>query len=565
MQSGIHVCFGLRRAELLQWLQSHYDIATSLPQTSYKICLVDSQSLDRAASRIRKLKQSNPRLYMPLVLISDREDLGRMAGILDDILDEVVLEPVTVNELKVRINALLKAHEFSARAQNLEHNETKLQLQAQRLANLSENVPGMIFQFAVLRDGTKKFEYISNGIRDIFGIEPEEGMKDPMLIIGSVHPEEINLFQERLNYAILNHQPFFWQGRYTINGKLKWLRSASTPHDTDYGVTWDGVIVDITALKEAEDRVRDLARFNEQIIENTREGIIVFDKELHITRWNRSMEEISGLARERVVGLLPQEVFPFLKTKGAIRQFEQALDGKRVKTEDYWYVFAESGARGWAVNTVVPFRDASGEIIGVLCAISEITERKNYEQELKAALADLKRRNEELSMINAELDTAYDRLQKIDRAKTEFVSTASHEIRTPLASILGFVQTILSPDIELSDKKQKEYLQVIESETKRLNQLVDTMLNISRLDAGKQQLQLGRFALSDLVRAIKDTISLESTRHIFVNVIDKDPGLVRADKQQINLVIRNILNNAIRYTGEGGKIDITIEKKPGEV
>lgn len=565
MQSGIHVCLGLQKAELLQWMQSQYDVATSLPQAAYKICLVDSQSLDSAAVQIRKIKQRNPHFYMPLILMSNRDDFGRVAGLLDDILDEVILEPVTVDELRLRISALLKAHEFSTRAQKLEHTEIKLQLQAQRLANLSENVPGMIFQFAVLRDGTKRFEYISDGIRDIFGIEPEEGIKDPMAIIGRVHPEEVNFFQETLSHAIQNHQSFFWQGRYIIDGNTKWLRSASTPHVTDYGETWDGIIVDVTALKEAEDKLKDLAKFYEQIIENTHEGIIVFDKDLRITRWNRSMEEISGLSREQVVGCRPREVFPFLNTEGNILQFEQTLDGKRVVTKDYWFVFAESGARGWAENTDVPLHDAKGDIIGVLCAVREITRRKNYEQELKATLADLKRRNEELSMINAELDTAYDRLQKIDRAKTEFVSTASHEIRTPLASILGFVQTILSPDIHLSDKSQKEYLQVIESETKRLSQLVDTMLNISRLDAGKQQLQLGRFALSDLVRATKNTISFESARHIIVNVIEKDPGMVWADKQQINLVIRNILNNAIRYTGEGGKIDITIEKKPGEV
>ncbi|MFP4164612.1 MAG: ATP-binding protein [Chitinispirillaceae bacterium] len=564
MKDPVHVYTGQHRAGLLEWLHSDFEVITSLPENGYNLCVVDFAALDRAASEIRRCKQCYPDLYHPLLLITDPERLNQL-GAFSDIVDEVLLEPVSETELKLRVNSLLQAHELSLKAQKLKENELKLQLQAQRLANLSENVPGMIFQFAVKHDGTKEFEYISEGIRDIFGIEPEEGLRDPMLIIGTVHPEEIDQFQRTLAYAIQNSLPFFWQGRYIIKGKLKYLRNASTPHKTDYGLTWDGIVVDISALKEAEDKNRDLAEFNEQILENTHEGIVVYDKNLRITKWNCSMEKISGLPRDKVIGHHPREVFPFLVTEGMFMQFEQALTGNRVQTNDYWFVFAESGARGWAENTDIPLRDAKGEINGVLCTVNEITVRKKYEQELSRSVSDLRKRNEELRMINAELDSAYDRLMHIDRAKTEFVSTASHEIRTPLASILGFVQTVLSPDIKMPDQKQKEYLHIVEAETKRLNELVDTMLNISRLDAGKQQLQPSRFTLPELVRTIINTISINDKRDIRISVAEHDRGLVNADKQQISLVIRNILSNAIRYTRQGGKIEIVIDSKNEEV
>ncbi len=564
MQSRIHLFLESHRAELLQWLQSRFDITTSIPQNDFSLCLTDFQSLDRISSQVRRIKQGNPQLYMPVLLLVSRDDILRIDGHYKESVDEVVLEPVVFNEMEFRIDALLKSHEFSLKAQKLQQNQTKLQLQAQRLANLSENVPGMLFQFAVLHDGTRKFEYISEGIKDIFGIEPEEGLKDPMKIIGTVHPNEINLFLATLNHAVANHQPLFWHGRYIINGKTKWLRNASTPHVTNYGETWDGVIVDVTAFKEAEDKIRDLAKFNEQIIENTHEGLVVCDTALRITKWNRSMEKISGLPRERVIGQHPLKVFSFFNTEEKVL-FEQALEGKRVQTGDYPFEFTESGARGWAQNTHVPLRNAKGEIIGVLCAVNEITARKKFERELRKTVIDLERTNEELKTINTELETAYERLKDIDKAKTEFVSTASHEIRTPLAGILGYVQTILSPDLDIPDKKEKEYLQIIESETRRLNELVNTMLNISRLDAGKQKLQLSSFSLSDLVRATIAATFSKNRNEVLFKVTEKDRGLVQADKQQIGLVIQNILCNAIRYTPVGGEIDITIDIAPGKV
>ncbi|MDG5814169.1 PAS domain S-box protein [Chitinispirillales bacterium ANBcel5] len=562
---SIHIVTEMYTSELFRWFQTEYELVSSLPSSDFDLCIIDWLTLQHVATRLKEIKQKSNELYNPVLLISENGQVDMARENFGEIIDEIAFVPLNPYELRLRIQNLMRAREFSQKAEKAGERELQLKLQAQRLDNLSENVPGMIYQFAVKHDGTKFFEYISNGIRDIFEIEPREGLNDPMLIINPVHPEEIDKFMETLTYAIQNNEPFFWEGRYIIKGKTKWLRSASTPHETDYGLTWDGVLVDITALKEAEARIRDLAKFNEQIIESTHEGIVVCDTNLHITKWNRSMEEISGLAREQVIGRHPQDVFPFLVTEGMFLQFDQALEGKQVQTKDYWFVFADSGARGWAENTNVPLRDAKGEVIGVLCAVNEITERKNYEQELQKTVEALKKRNEELRMINAELDTAYDRLKNIDRAKTEFVTTASHEIRTPLASILGFVQTVLSPDIQMPDQKQKEYLKIVEAETMRLNQLVDTMLNISRLDAGKQQLQLSTFTLSDLVHTIKNTISIESKRAITINVTEKERGLVHADKQQISQVIRNILSNAIRYTRQGGTVEILIDRRPEEV
>lgn len=560
----IHLCFESQRNEIIEWLQSRYEVIKTIPQEAYGLFLVDSVSFERIVQCIRMIKNKNTHVYMPVILVSNRADLNKIENRFSGVVDEVLFEPIVITELRLRIEALLKAHEFSIKAKQLYENEIKLELQAKRLDNLSKNVPGMIYQFAVPNQGSTRFEYISNGCREIFDVEPEEAVKHPQLIISTVHPDERKDYENNLANAIQERRTWTWEGRYIIKGKTKWIKGASTPHAESYGFIWDGVMVDVTALKEAEENVRNLALYNEQIVENTNEGILVCDTGMHITTWNHALEKISGIPRSEVIGHHPLEFFQFLVTQRLHLQFEQALYGIAGQTKDYWYEFEKSGKSGWAKNLNIPLRNAKGEITGVLCTIDEITISKKAEEELKSMVTNLQNKNEELTKMNKELDNANDRLKNIDAIKSQFVSTASHEIRTPLTSILGFVQTLRAPGIKIPEGNRLEYLKIIENEAIRLSQLVESLLNISRLEAGKQELRRNVFFISELISAIRDTIHLEK-RNINIIIVEKDSGQVSADSQQIELVIRNILNNAVRYTRPGGTIEVIISRTVKEV
>ncbi len=435
----INLCLGHYRKELAEWLDSRYEVTTEIPHERFKLCFIDFDSIDTSLPVLRECKENNPDLFLPVVLVCNKGEVNSIIKQLDGIVDEVLLEPVEIAELRLRTKTLLNAATMSARTDCSYQNEMKLELQAQRLANLSENVPGMIYQFAVFNDGSTRFEYISSGCKDIFEIDPQQAIKDPLFIISTVHPHERAQFQKELTDAIREKRSFYWEGRYLIDHKIKWLRVASTPHKTDYAMVWDGVMIDITRLKQTE-----------------------------------------------------------------------------------------------------------GELITIV--------------------KQLQKKNEELTLLNSQLDRANEKLRGIDKAKTKFISTAAHEIRTPLTSILGFVQTILSPDIQLPDPSQKEYLKIVESETKRLSNLVKTMLDISRLDAGRQELHLSRFDITERIYQIKSTISSEVKGEIFFTIIVKSVDtLVCADAQQITLVIRNLLDNAMRYTQPGDFIEITVDRNNDEV
>ncbi|KMQ49364.1 LuxR family transcriptional regulator, partial [Chitinispirillum alkaliphilum] len=436
----IHLCFDRYRKEVAEWLGSGYELTTELPSDRFDLCFVDYGSIDSIAKHLRAKKESDPAVFMPVVLVLSDEEFAVTENHIDKIVDEVILEPLRGGELNLRVKNLLRTHYLSFQAKKLQENEMKLELQAQRLANLSENVPGMIYQFAVYKDQTAKFEYISEGCREIFELEPQQGLKDPGLIISTVHPDEREKFERELADAISANREFLWEGRYLINGKLKWIKAASTPHKADYAMVWDGVMIDVSDVKKTEAKLR-------------------------------------------------------------------------------------------------------------------------------STVGDLQNKNRELAKLNSELDDANEKLRNIDKAKTKFISTAAHEIRTPLTSILGFVQTILSPEIQLTKDLEAEYLKIVENETRRLSQLVDTMLNISRLDAGRQELNLRSVDIAPLLQDVVNSLSSEVKQDIEIRIVANARGIVCADSQQIGLVVRNLLDNAIRYTEPGGLIQISVDKveEDGEI
>jgi signal transduction histidine kinase len=159
---------------------------------------------------------------------------------------------------------------------------------------------------------------------------------------------------------------------------------------------------------------------------------------------------------------------------------------------------------------------------------------------------------------NIQLDIANKKLHEKNRLKSEFISKAAHELRTPLTSIIGFAQTLLMDDIEISPQEHTEFLKMILSEGKRLNTLISDMMDLSKIELGIISLQYERF---DPVSIIKETVNIfQETNHFPVNVkTDENLPYVYADKNRLKQVIMNILNNAYLYGKNGSNILITLK------
>ena len=161
-------------------------------------------------------------------------------------------------------------------------------------------------------------------------------------------------------------------------------------------------------------------------------------------------------------------------------------------------------------------------------------------------------------------DMAFE-LEQSDNIKNNFISDVSHELRTPMTTIAGFVDGIL--DDTIPPEKQKDYLMIVKEETARLSGLVNSFLDMTRLKTGKLSLEMTDFDINETIRRI--LINFENKindKNISVEVeLEKESCYVRADRDSIKRVVTNLLDNAIKFTNEGGKIIVKVYGKQQEV
>jgi signal transduction histidine kinase len=147
----------------------------------------------------------------------------------------------------------------------------------------------------------------------------------------------------------------------------------------------------------------------------------------------------------------------------------------------------------------------------------------------------------------AELEAALEQAREADRSKTEFLSTIAHELRTPLAAIKGFCSTLLQDDVEWPPHTQREFLSIIDQESDRLADMVDHLLDFSRLEAGALEIQPVACQLADIIARISDRLHMLAHKHVLIVDIPADLPLVRADPQRIGQVLSNLVENATKY------------------
>jgi K+-sensing histidine kinase KdpD len=147
-------------------------------------------------------------------------------------------------------------------------------------------------------------------------------------------------------------------------------------------------------------------------------------------------------------------------------------------------------------------------------------------------------------------------LKELDRMKTELLSTVSHELRTPLGSIKGYATTLLTHGNKLRREEQREFLEIIDSEADRLRELIENLLDMSRLEAGVLRIDMEPVRLASIAREVTRKLQLATPNHqLALDWPSSDP-LVNADQRRIYQVIQNLLTNAVKYAPDGGCISL---------
>ena len=321
-----------------------------------------------------------------------------------------------------------------------------------------------------------------------------------------------------------------------------------------------GVAFDLSGAKGATPASMIAEARLKDAIESIPEAFVLWDAQGKLALWNKRFAAIFRFPeRGLVAGLTSEEASTLARTRGdIIQQYfapEAALDQQSVEV-------ALPGDRWLHVSRR---RTAEG---GLVCVASNVTDmkrraraQKKKERELKSTVDDLKRSRGELSETMQKYELEKHRAEEASRSKSEFLANMSHELRTPLNAINGFSEIMQSELYgPVGDEKYKEYVSDILASGRHLLELIDDILDMSKIEAGRIELDPKRV---ELERVLTESVRLVAKRAgdagVKLTASVRHAPAVWADARAVKQVTLNLLSNALKFTPAGGEVTITAE------
>jgi len=291
-------------------------------------------------------------------------------------------------------------------------------------------------------------------------------------------------------------------------------------------------------LKQAEQALVESNQFNMQIIRSAQEGIIVYDLNLNYQVWNPFMEKLTGIPFYEVVGKQLLEVFPSLGDTGVSPIIEKALQGTNIQERDIFLSIPTTGKTGWITETTAPLLNTSGEIVGVITTVRNITERKLAEEKLKA---------DEIL------------LKELNADKDRFISILAHDLKSPFNIILGYLDLLTEKLRDYDIDRIEDQIKIIFNSAQNTYKLLEDILLWARTQSGKIPFEPKRLNFNSICNEILDTLRLNADAKN-ISIVSSMSGdiFLFADHEMLKTILRNLISNAIKFTYVGGRIIINI-------
>ncbi len=396
----------------------------------------------------------------------------------------------------------------------------------------------------------------SDNTAALFGVAKENFSTNVHFFQG-VHPQDRLQVIDAVNACIKHHTPYtiehrcIWQ-----NGTIRWLLGRGY-------VTYDvlgnpkfmrGVVQDITVRKAAEQALATQLRHNQLILATTQEGFIIVDAQGRLREVNQSYVKLSGYSREELIGMRVLDLDAIEDRKSLVRHIEQVLAHgydrfeARHRRKDGSLIDLEVCA-----NVV---EDSANERF--FCAfLRDITARKSTEQSIQIHQQHLE---EIVTERTGELIAARDAALAAERAMSTFLANMSHELRTPLHGILSYANFGTKKLHQVTTEKLGEYFHEINDSGTLLLSLVNNLLDLSKLRAGKMVYDYNEHDLITMVKLLELEFGtrLDECKQIFQITGAEQPLLLQIDRVRINQVLRNLVSNAMKFSPIGGTVKIVI-------
>jgi PAS domain S-box-containing protein len=302
---------------------------------------------------------------------------------------------------------------------------------------------------------------------------------------------------------------------------------------------WVTLASDITERKKTEEALKQSEEKYRELINTSTDAIVSADKNMRVTIWNKGAEKIFGYKEKEMLGQSVMKIVPQMSHQAMATGY--ILFNKTGEHKVGSKILEATGIRKDGSEVPIELSLSTrkaGDMYIATAIIRDITARKEAEEKLR----------------------------KIDQMKSEFLSNVSHELRTPLQSISGFTKLIMTGKVP-DPATQQEFLQIIDTEVSHLGNLINSLLDMSRLESGRFQIYRKKVPMCDIIcDSLKTLHSLAREKNITLNEnLPKQLPEMEVDSDRMRQVILNLVGNAIKFSERGGTIDVKVEVQDEEL
>lgn len=436
--------------------------------------------------------------------------------------------------------------------------EEEAKASAERIHSLSKYAN----DFIILLDENFRFLEVNERVVDFYGYTHEEliGMHASQLR----SPEAKENFLKEINQAQDSGKALYETEHQRKDGSRFPVEISIRAIDSEGKRFYQAILRDITERKQAENELRIAHRQLLDIIEFIPDATFVIDKDKKVIAWNRALEEMTGTRKQDILGkgdyaysipfygkLRPLIIDLICKDDPEIRALYDKCEkrGNNVYAETY-LPGLYNGKGAYVLVTAAPLLDSDGIQYGTIETVRDITEHKNIE-------ADLRQYHEHLEEIvrqrTAELVVAKEQAESADRLKSAFLAAMSHELRTPLNSIIGFTGMVQQGLAGPINSEQEKQLGMVRGSARHLLDLINDILDISKIEAGQLKIMSEVFNLrKSIEKVVEIVMPLAGKKSIrLYSTIGDDISEIHGDQRRVEQIIINLLSNAVKFTDHG--------------
>ncbi|KAM3097565.1 ATP-binding protein [Phormidesmis sp. 146-12] len=570
------------RRLMSEWLSPRYQVIVpdwdidsvrhSLASESFDLCIICGRTLDQLEQAVQARRDAEQPILLPFLLATSRPDVGYATRHLWQSVDELIIQPIEKIELQARVEILLRSRQLSLRLQVCE-SETTQQIAARQQAEvgrdraisaqhysdaqfrqMAEIIPSVFWLFDLK---AQRPIYVSPAYETIWGRDRDDLYSNFSTWFESIHPDDRERMRSANERCLANGQS---DEEYRIirpDGSMRWIRDRGfILLDEDGQPSRSaGVAEDITDRVSIEAQRRQTeaelltseARFR-RIFECNMVPMGTWMRSGNVAAANDALLDLIGCTQADLeAGLINWQALTVPEHAYLDQIALEEIAAKGICTPFEKTYIHKSGRRVPILIGAASFVDDPGS--GVFFAI-DLTSTKAAELELNRVL-----KLEQAARTEAE---------RANRIKDEFLAVLSHELRTPMNPILGWANLLRQGKLDAT--KATQAIATIERNAKLQVQLIDDLLDISRILRGKLTLKPLPVALSAVIEGAIETVRLAIEAKAVQLQVNLDPiGSVLGDGARLQQVVWNLLTNAVKFTPTGGRITVNLTQIDNQV